>query len=345
MNMTPRRAPPAWSRQRLPVILDTDVGGEPDDAMSLVIAARELPELALVVTSDELSGQRARFARFLLDSAGRPDVPVVAGRQLSATPCFFAAGLTPEWVTRQPDDVPGAVAAACGRAGGAARWIGLGPLSNLAVILGPQPALAQRLLVTQLAGALDRQAVLSTLPPRNFRLDPPAGRLVLATARYLRLVSVDTAFRRAAEVTAASPVFRQLAGPAVPPWAAVLATHCRQFFARYHPAVVPASPLALSAALGLPFISFASAQVTVDGAGRIAERHGKGVLLGRDRDDLAFAGWLQARLRTATWAAPRARAATGPGYPARAATGSPYPSPAGSSPAPIWNQTVVSAPS
>jgi hypothetical protein len=46
---------------RLPVILDADIGGEPDDAMALVIAARELPELTLVLTSDEMSGQRARF--------------------------------------------------------------------------------------------------------------------------------------------------------------------------------------------------------------------------------------------------------------------------------------------
>src|SRR5271166_5690098 len=265
MAMTHRSAP-ASSPERLPVILDTDVGGEPDDAMSLVIAARELPELALVVTSDELSGQRARFARFLLDAAGRPDVPVAAGRQLSATPCFLATGLTPGWVGRQPDDVPRAVAAACRRAGGAARWIGLGPLSNLAAVLGAEPALARRLFITQLAGTLNRGEGRPALPPRNFRLDRSAARLVLASARYLRLVTVDTAFRRAAEITAASPVFTSLAGGAVPPWADVLAAHCRQFFARYHPAVVPASPLALSAALGLPFTSFAQAAVTVDGA-------------------------------------------------------------------------------
>jgi pyrimidine-specific ribonucleoside hydrolase len=305
MTMTARWAP-ASSPERLPVILDTDVGGEPDDAMSLVIAARELPELALVVTSDELSGQRARFARFLLDSVGRPDVPVVAGRQLSATPCFLAAGLTPEWVGRQLDDVPRAVAAACGRAGGVARWIGLGPLSNLAAVLGPEPALARKLFITQLAGTLNRGEGRAALPPRNFRLDPSAGRLVLASACYLRLVSVDAAFRRAAEITAASPVFTALAGGAATPWAAVLAAHCRQFFSRYHPAVVPASPLALSAALGLPFTSFAPAAVTVDGAGQIAERYsGDDILFGRDHDDVAFARWLRARLRPVTWAAHR----------------------------------------
>ena len=286
---------------RLPVILDADIGGEPDDAMALVIAARELPELTLVLTSDEMSGQRARFARLLLDAAGRPDVPVVAGRQLSATPCFFAAGLTPGSVVTQPDDVAAAVRAACGRAGGAARWIGLGPLSNLAALLSRDPGLAQRLFITQLTGTVNRGD--PALPPRNFRLDPGAARQVLSAARYLRLVGFDAAGRPGCEITAATPVFRELAGAAgaagapVPPWTALLTSHCRQFFARYHPAVLPADPLALSAALRLPFTPFAWAVLTADAAGRISEcRGGRAVLLSQDIDYPAFARWLQARL-------------------------------------------------
>ena len=282
----------------LPVILDADIGGEPDDAMALVIAARELPELTLVLTSDEMSGQRARFARLLLDAAGRPDVPVVAGRQLSATPCFFAAGLTPGSVVAQPDDVAAAVRAACGRADGAARWIGLGPLSNLAALLSRDPGLAQRLFITQLTGTVNRAD--PALPPRNFRLDPGAARQVLSAARYLRLVGFDAVGRPGCEITAATPVFRELAGAAgapLPPWAGLLASHCRQFFARYHPAVLPADPLALSAALRLPFTPFAWTVLTADAAGRISERRGgRAVLLSQDIDYPAFARWLQARL-------------------------------------------------
>ena len=282
---------------RLPVILDADIGGEPDDAMALVIAARELPELTLVLTSDEMSGQRARFARLLLDAAGRPDVPVAAGRQLSATPCFFAAGLTPGSVVTQPDDVAAAVRAACGRAG-AARWIGLGPLSNLAALLSRDPGLAQRLFITQLTGTVNRGD--PALPPRNFRLDPGAARQVLSAARYLRLVGFDAAGRPGCEITAATPVFRELAGAAgapLPPWAGLLVSHCRQFFARYHPAVLPADPLALAAALRLPFTPFAWAVLTADAAGRISERRGgRPVLLSQDIDYPAFARWLQARL-------------------------------------------------
>src|ERR1700753_1982324 len=136
----------------LPIILDTEIGGEPDDAMALVIAARELPDLALVVTTDELNGERARFARFLLDSAGRTDVAVVAGRQLSSTASFFAHGVTPDLGPPPSGEVTRGVAEAAARSGGAARWIGLGPLSNLARLLAHQPTVARRLFVTQMTG-------------------------------------------------------------------------------------------------------------------------------------------------------------------------------------------------
>ena len=53
-----------------PMIIDTDIGGDPDDTVAVVAAARSVPELALVVTSDEYSGERARFVRHLLDVAG-----------------------------------------------------------------------------------------------------------------------------------------------------------------------------------------------------------------------------------------------------------------------------------
>lgn len=282
----------------LPVILDTEIGGEPDDAMALVVAARELPELALVVTSDELGGQRARFARFLLDSAGRADVAVVAGRQLSTTPLYFADGLTPAWVPPPSADVARAVESVRARSGGVARWIGLGPLSNLAALLASQPSLGRRLFVTQLTGM--RSDGDQELPPRNFRLDPAAARRVLAAVPHLRLVSFALPAGQRAQLTASSPAIRQLTG-AGPSWATLLAAHCGQFFAHYHPAVIPAGPLALAAALRLPFTSFGPARVTIGETGRIDTTRGTGVLVSRDVDYGALADWLRARLHPGIW--------------------------------------------
>ena len=312
----------------LPIILDTEIGGEPDDAMALIIAARDLPELALVVTTDELNGERARFARYLLDRAGRADVAVAAGRQLSPTAPYFAHGLTPDWVTPPAGEVARAVAEAAARAGGAARWIGLGPLSNLAALLADQPQLARRLFVTQLTGTSDHAG--QALAPRNFRLDPAAARQVLAAVPHLRLVSFALPAGRQVELTAASPAVRRLAGAGSAggghSWETLLAAHLGQFFARYHPAVFPAGPLALAAALRLPFTSFGPARVTVSATGAMAIHAGGDILISQNVDYRALGEWLRARLRPQSWAQ------WAPGQRARR-------SPASSRSS--WNQTVV----
>ncbi len=98
------------------MILDTDIGGDPDDAVALMLAAGLVPELALVVTSDEVDGQRARFARYLLDLAGRPEVPVVSGRELNADAALCVDGLTPPSVGVVATDVAAAVADVCAEA-------------------------------------------------------------------------------------------------------------------------------------------------------------------------------------------------------------------------------------
>ena len=63
------------------VVLDTDIGGDPDDFVALVIAARLVPDL-LVVTADEAGGLRAQLARRVLDLVGRSDVEVIEGIDL-----------------------------------------------------------------------------------------------------------------------------------------------------------------------------------------------------------------------------------------------------------------------
>ena len=89
-----------------PVIIDTDLGGDGDDALAVTAAARCLPNLVAVITGDEvLGGERARFARHLLDLLGRTDVVTAAGADLGNTRYFVVEDLVPDTVPAQRADV------------------------------------------------------------------------------------------------------------------------------------------------------------------------------------------------------------------------------------------------
>jgi pyrimidine-specific ribonucleoside hydrolase len=256
---------------RTPMIVDTDAGGDPDDAIALILAARCVPELALVLTTDEVGGERARFARYLLDLAGRPDVPVVTGRQLAGGADFCVEGLTPPEIGPQRGDVTAAVARVCASAE-LVRWVGMGPMSNLADLLAARPELAGRLVLTQMGGALNYRD--PTRAEHNFRRDPAAVARVLAAPPRTWLVTSDVTFTPEIEIDARSAAFRWLAEPGAPAWARVLHSHLSRWFERYHPGSMQHDALTLSAAMQLPFVDFDLTEVVLDPDARMTEGAG-----------------------------------------------------------------------
>ncbi|RDI43552.1 nucleoside hydrolase [Nocardia mexicana] len=222
--------PPLPTLTRTPIILDVDAGGDPDDAIAVRCAAL-LPELALVVTSDEIGGERARFVRHLLDLLGRTDVPVVAGADLGNRKYWVVDGLTPSTVAAQPTDVPAAVRALAARTDGRIRWVGCGPMTNLADTLRTAPELRERLMITQMGGAINYRD-----PDRaehNVRLDPTAARYVIATAHDLTLVPSDVTFTDKIALYPGHPIYQQLTAPDAGEWARLLAVHLDRWAAAF----------------------------------------------------------------------------------------------------------------
>jgi pyrimidine-specific ribonucleoside hydrolase len=271
------------------VIIDTDAGGDPDDAIALIAAAAE-PALALVVTSDELGGERARFVRYLLDLLGRPEVPVVAGADLGNTRLNCIDGLTPPHVPRQPTDVLAAVLAACSSA--PVPWVGIGTASNLAMLLTERPDLADRLEVTQVGGALRYRD-----PERadhNFRTDIDAAAVLLAKAKLPRLQLSEVTFIPEVDVAKDSPLHRKLGAAGAPAWARLVAAHLDQWYVRFHHSTRQHDALALATVLGQPFVDYYPARVAIDDRGRTTITTGDGyevLLSGTVRVD-AYMRWL-----------------------------------------------------
>jgi pyrimidine-specific ribonucleoside hydrolase len=301
-------SPPSgpWPLLNTPLIVDTDVGGDPDDAIALAVTGLRVPQLRLVITTDECGGERARFGRYLLDLTGRQEVPVVTGADLGNTRYFCVDGLVPQDIPEQPADVLAAVDAVMDSTDGQVRWVGMGPMSNLAAILAARPSYADRLVVTQMGGALNYRDPARA--EHNVRLDPAAASAVLHTAQNLRMVISDVSFTPRIEITPDSPLGHALADPAAPPWRRLLAAHLERWYSGFHRGSMQHDALTLAAALAVPVIDFELVPVIMADDGRMRrEPDGISVRLATRADYDGFMWWLTTRLDLASAAATPAR--------------------------------------
>lgn len=263
--------------QGTPIVLDTDIGGDPDDAIAVAAAGRTVPELALVLTNDETGGslphgERARLARYLLDLLGRDDVRTVAGHSAGTTRYFCAQGLVPERIPAQSSDVTSTVRDLLERTDGPIRWVGMGALSNLSRVLTEVSEAAERLIVTQVGGALECRA--PSRVEHNIRMDVPSARRVFDAIRPgrledVQLVTSDITFRPEIEIVPIDPFHRRLSEAPAGSWQDLLYRHIEAWFSAFHPGSMQHDALALSVALGKPFVNLGLRHISLERTGRM----------------------------------------------------------------------------
>lgn len=136
----------------VPILLDTDLGTDVDDALALAFAARD-PRVDLlgVTTVNGDAHRRAALCRAILDLAGRPDVPVgvgasdpMAGVATATMPVGIAARGP---IAELPDPVASAedvIVAALQAATEPVHVCAIGALTNVATVLAAHPELLDR---------------------------------------------------------------------------------------------------------------------------------------------------------------------------------------------------------
>jgi purine nucleosidase len=203
----------------IPVVIDTDVGADPDDALALALAmaSPEIEVLGVTVVSGDVD-LRARIAARLLGMAGRADIPVFRGRRPPVEPGGSPEmlGTEGQGVLDHPYDGPEATI----QETPAPEWlvqqaglrpyhlVAIGPLSNVATALELDPRLAARLLgLTAMGGVFDvpalsegwRRAIAeggpAAWPDYNTASDPAAAVVCAHSGVALTWVTVETTFR------------------------------------------------------------------------------------------------------------------------------------------------------
>jgi inosine-uridine nucleoside N-ribohydrolase len=191
--------------QRIPVILDTDIGTDIDDSWALAFLLR-CPELdlKLVLTDTGDTRYRAKIAAKLLQLAGRADVPVGIGRKgtmgeaernLDPWVRSYDLGKYPGHVV---EDGIGALIDTVMHSPGPVTIIAIGAVPNLAEAVTREPRIAARCRFIGMHGSFDvgYGGRGPAVAEANVHGDPAALRTVLAAPwRDILLTPLDTCGR------------------------------------------------------------------------------------------------------------------------------------------------------
>lgn len=216
----------------LPILFDTDIGSDVDDAIALglVLAAPEELELVAVTTVGGRAATRARIAARLLGIAGRTDVEVCAGEvvPILRSPEAFGWWGHEERCFQDGPDAPVTDEPAAERIVRAAREtpgleiVAVGPMTNVARAVALDPGLPGRVAgLTVMGGHLRQVAVGAKVcdPGIDYNLcsDAEGSMAVLGAGFRTRLVTADVTLQtwlRSADLeklAAAGPAARAIA--------------------------------------------------------------------------------------------------------------------------------------
>lgn len=181
----------------IPVILDTDIGGDIDDAYALaqVLHSPELKLLGVTTVAGDTVA-RARLAAKLLVVAGRPEIPVYAGTSTApqyiaqtewakdfTSPALHLAGGV-EFMREQIDAHPGKIT-----------LIAVGELTNIAALLDAEPGIGAKIKAIALMGGSVRRGYAPGSAPEpewNIKSNIVAARTVFTSGVPLLVAPLDS---------------------------------------------------------------------------------------------------------------------------------------------------------
>lgn len=181
---------------KIPILLDTDIGSDIDDAFAVALILRS-PELDLlgVTTVSGDTQARARLAAKMLWEAGRRAVPVAAGEPGQPLPidqCRWAAGFTSpqllrekavDFLKKQIEKKPGEIT-----------LVAIGPLTNIAALFRKYPSAAGKIKRIVLMGGAIAHGYGNNpqpVPEYNIYSDAPAAQTVFTSGVPILAAPLD----------------------------------------------------------------------------------------------------------------------------------------------------------
>lgn len=225
------------TRGRQAIVIDTDPGQDDAIAILLALASPELEVLGLSAVAGNVPlALTSRNARMVCELAGRPDLPVYAGAErplqrplITAEHVHGKTGLdgfelpAPTMPLQPGHSVDFIIRSVMERPPGSVTLCPLGPLTNIALALQKEPALASRIgRIVLMGGGCFEGGNITPAAEFNCYVDPHAAAVVFASGVPITLVPLDCT-HRALTSPARIAALRALGGrigPAVAGWLA-----------------------------------------------------------------------------------------------------------------------------
>jgi inosine-uridine nucleoside N-ribohydrolase len=203
------------SSTSLPILLDTDIGTDIDDAFALALILNS-PEFELlgVTTVAGDTRARARLAAKLLSEAGQPSVPVAAGEPGKAQPIDqtrWADGFSSPQLREQ--NAIDFMRQELERRPGAITLVAIGELTNVAALLNTDPSMGKKIKrIVLMGGSVERGYGSSSKPDAewNIKSNPAAAQRVFSSGVPILMVPLDVTAMLQLDVAGRRRVFTHL---------------------------------------------------------------------------------------------------------------------------------------
>lgn len=175
------------------IILDTDIGGDIDDALALALALNSPEEIEILgITTVYLAAHwRAKVIRRMLETFGREDIKTALGAEKPLIGLWDKSHIPDTGNASEETD--GIVSKpACDYIidkvyeNEDAIIVAIGPLTNIALSLAKDPTLAKKTKLVIMGGQITRAH-----PEWNILCDPEAARMVFESNIHITMIGLD----------------------------------------------------------------------------------------------------------------------------------------------------------
>ncbi|HZZ43333.1 MAG TPA: nucleoside hydrolase [Tepidisphaeraceae bacterium] len=187
---------------RIPVILDTDIGNDIDDTWALMMLLKSPRfDVKLVTTTDGQPEYRGRLLAKLLTAAGRTDVPIALGPDAGKTKgeeretSWLAGYQLSDYKGGLSRDAAGAISYVVHRSRKPVTIIAIGPLQTLAATLERDPSVAPNARLVGMQGSVFKGYNGSGQADAEFNVKEAVGaaqKVLSAPWRSVAITPLDT---------------------------------------------------------------------------------------------------------------------------------------------------------